>query len=504
MMAGPKLLAREGQLRMASQKCSPSSSSAFRILRGFASVTLLFLLLAWMPQLGFSQTPAPKEKVDLLISGGTVVTMDAGRRILEEGAIAIRGDTILAIGPRAQLEARYAPAQRIDTTGKLIIPGLINGHAHAAMSLFRGIADDVNLQDWLTKFIFPAEARNVTPDFVTWGTRLGVLEMIRGGITTYVDMYYFEDQVARATKQAGMRGILGETLLDFPAPDNKTPKQGLAYTENFLSRWKGDSLIRPAVAPHSIYTASENTLKASAALARQHGVPIVIHVAETKTEVSDSRKKNGASPVGYLNRIGLLGPDVIAAHCVWVDAEDIRELAQKNVGCVYNPSSNAMLASGVAPVQNLLRGGVALGLGTDGPAGSNNDIDLMLEMNFGAKLQKVTRMDPLALTAKQAFEMATIGGARAIHMDKEIGSLEPGKKADLAILNLDAPHAVPLYDVYSQLVYALKASDVETVVIGGRIVMRNRRVLTINEAETIAKARAIGLTVKRSLAQASP
>jgi 5-methylthioadenosine/S-adenosylhomocysteine deaminase len=504
MIVGPRLLIRESQLRMAFQRCFSSSSLAFRISRRFASITLLFLLLAWMPQLGICQTPPSKEKVDLLISGGTVVTMDADRRILEGGAIAVRGDTILAIGPRTQLETRYTPAQRIDATGKLIIPGLINGHTHAAMTLFRGIADDLNLQDWLTKFIFPAEARNVTADFVAWGTRLGALEMIHGGTTTYVDMYYFEDEVARATKQAGMRGILGETLLDLPAPDNKTTKQGLAYTKNFLSRWKGDSLIRPAVAPHSIYTASENTLKASAALARQHGAPIVIHVSETKTEVSDSRKKNGVSPVAYLYRIGLLGPDVIAAHCTWVDAEDIRKLAQKNVGCVYNPSSNAMLASGVAPVQNLLRAGVALGLGTDGPAGSNNDLDLMEEMDLGAKLQKVTQMDPLALGAKQTFEMATIGGARAIHMEKEIGSLEPGKKADLAILNLDAPHAVPLYDVYSQLAYALKASDVETVVIGGRTVMRNRRVLSIDETETIAKARAIGLTVKRSLAQPSP
>jgi 5-methylthioadenosine/S-adenosylhomocysteine deaminase len=372
------------------------------------------------------------------------------------------------------------------------------------MTLFRGIADDRNLQDWLTKFIFPAEARNVTADFVTWGTRLGALEMIRGGITTFVDMYYYEDEVARATKQAGMRGVLGESLSDFPAPGYKTPQLGLAYTENFISRWKNDSLIHPAVAPHSIYTASESTLRASAALARQYRVPIVIHVSETQTEVSDSRKKNGASPVVYLNRIGLLGPDVIAAHCVWVDAEDIRELAQKNVGCVHNPSSNAMLASGVAPIQDLLRGGVALGLGTDGPAGSNNDLDLMEEMDIAAKLQKVTRMDPLALSAKQAFEMATIGGARAIHMDKEIGSLEPGKKADLAILSLDAPHAVPLYDVYSQLVYALKSSDVETVVIGGKIIMRNRRVLTINETETVAKARAIGLAVKGSLTQINP
>ncbi len=426
--------------------------------------------------------------------------MDAQRRILEDGAVAVRGDTIVAVGPRAKLEARFLAAQRLEARGKLILPGLINAHNHAPMTLLRGLADDLALQDWLEKYIFPAEARNVTEEFVTWGTRLAALEMIRGGTTTYADMYYFEDAIARETQAAGMRGVLGETILDFPAPDNKTLAQALAYTENFLKRWKGDPLIRAAVAPHSAYTCSERTLKEAAALARRYGAPILIHLAETKREVEESRSKHGLSPPQYLEKVGLLGPDVLAAHCVWVDAADMALLAARQVGCVHNPSSNMMLASGVAPVIELRAAGVRLGLGTDGPAGSNNDLDMMEEMDLAAKLQKVTRMDPRALGAEQALELATIGGARALHMEAEIGSLEAGKKADLIVLGLGAPHAVPLYQVYSQIVYALKASDVETVVIAGRTVMEERRMLTLAEAEVLAKAREYGARVKRSLA----
>jgi 5-methylthioadenosine/S-adenosylhomocysteine deaminase len=367
------------------------------------------------------------------------------------------------------------------------------------MTLLRGLKDDVTLDVWLTKYIFPAEAKNVNEDFVRWGTRLAALEMIRGGTTTFADMYYFEDAIAEETKAAGMRGVLGETVIDFPTPDSKTPAQTLAYTANFLQRWKGDALIHAAVAPHSIYTDSEKTLKDAAALARKYGAPILIHVAEIRKELNDSREKNGTTPVQYLERIGLLGPDVVAAHCVWVDEADRKILAERQVGCVHNPASNMMLASGVAPVIEERAAGVHVGLGTDGPAGSNNDLDLMEEMDLAAKLQKVTKMDPQALGAKAAVEMATIEGAHALHMEKEIGSLEAGKKADLILIGLDAPNAVPMYEVYAQIVYALKASDVETVVIGGRVVMRDRKVLTVKESEVIAKAREYGKKVEASL-----
>jgi 5-methylthioadenosine/S-adenosylhomocysteine deaminase len=296
-----------------------------------------------------------------------------------------------------------------------------------------------------------------------------------------------------------MRGVLGETWLDFPAPDNKSEAAMIAYTEKFLEKWQGDPVIHAAVAPHSIYTCSRKTLEDAAALARKYHAPILIHVAEMKKERDDSEKQNGASPVQYLQTIGVLGPDVVAAHCIFVDEADRKTLAQHNVGCVHNPSSNMMLASGVSPVPEMRAAGVAVGLGTDGPAGSNNDLDLMEEMDLAAKLAKITKNDPLALNAKAVVEMATIDGAHALHMEKEIGSLEPGKKADVILIRLDRPNAVPMYDVYAQLAYALKASDVQTVIIGGRVVMRDQVLLTVKEQEAIAKAKEYKKTIAASL-----
>src|SRR5258706_1474984 len=442
--------------------------------------------------------------VDLLITGGTIVTMDPSRRILEDGFIAVRGDEIVAVGSGAGASLRFAPKGidaklKIDARGKLILPGFINGHTHVPMTLLRGMKDDVTVEEWLTKFIFRAEAKNVTEEFVRWGTRLAVAEQIRGGVTTFADMYYFEDAIAEETKAAGMRGVLGETILDFPAPDNKTNDAMLEYTEKFLKRWQGDPLIHAAVAPHSIYTDSEKTLKDSAALARKYNAPILIHVGETKKELNDSREKNGTTPVQYLDKLGILGPDVLAAHCIWVDETDRKILAQRQVGCVHNPSSNMMLASGVAPVIEERAAGISVGLGTDSPSGSNNDLNLMEEMDLAAKLQKITKIDPRALGAKAAVEMATIEGARALHMEKEIGSVETGKKADLILIGLDAPNAVPMYDVYAQLAYALKGSDVETVIIGGRVVMRDRKLLTVDEPSVIAKAKEFKGKVEASL-----
>src|ERR1700682_4539831 len=442
---------------------------------------------------------AKKEKVDMLVAGGTVVTMNAERRIIEDGAVAVNGDTIVAVGSRAHIEAKYTAAQTINAGGKLVLPGFINGHTHVPMTLLRGLRDDVTLDEWLRKYIFPAEAKNVTEEFVRWGTRLAASEQIRGGVTTFADMYYFEDAIAEETKAAGMRGVLGETILDFPAPDNKSNDAMLEYTEKFLKRWQGDALIQAAVAPHSIYTCSQKTLQDSAALARKYSAPILIHVAEMKKELDDSRAKNGTTPVQYLDKLGILGPDVLAAHCIWVDDTDRKILAQRQVGCVHNPSSNMMLASGVAPVIEERAAGVAVGLGTDGPAGSNNDLDLMEEMDLAAKLAKITKMDPRALGAKAAVEMATIEGARAVHLEKEIGSLEAGKKADIILIDLDKPNAVPIFDIYAALAYALKGSDVRTVVIGGKVVMRDRKLLTINEDQVLAKAREYKISVAKSL-----
>jgi 5-methylthioadenosine/S-adenosylhomocysteine deaminase len=437
--------------------------------------------------------------LDLFISGGTVITMDAEFRVIEDGAVAIEGDVIAEVGKRADLEPKARGAKKtIDARGTLVLPGMINGHAHAAMSLFRGVAEDHSLDDWLQRYIFPAEARNVTEDFVFWGTRLGVLEMLRGGVTTYADMYYFEDVVARVTKEAGMRGVLGQTILDFAAPDHKTPAAALAYTQKYIECWKGDPLITPAVAPHSIYTLSTETLKSAAELARANGVPILMHIAEAPFESERSRAQHGGSPVNYLERIGLLGADVVGAHCVWVDATDIATLLRRGVGTVHNPSSNMKLASGVMPVVDLLTAGVPVGLATDSAA-SNNNQDLFQEMNVAAKLQKVTRMDPRALPARQVVEMATIGGARALHLDKQIGSLEAGKQADVVLIGTGATHSTPMYNVYSQLVYALNAHDVLTVVIAGKIVMEVRVMMTMGKPEILAKAHEYQRKVAASL-----
>jgi 5-methylthioadenosine/S-adenosylhomocysteine deaminase len=438
---------------------------------------------------------------DLVLSARFVVTMSASHRVIENGAVAIRGERIAAVGTRAEIDRNWQPARRIDRPDALLAPGLINTHTHAAMSLFRGIADDLKLQDWLNNFIFPAEAKNVSPDFVRWGTRLACLEMLLSGTTTFTDMYYFEDVVAEAAKEAGMRGVLGETIIGFPVADAKTPSDALKFAERFLIRFHSDPLVVPAVAPHAPYTNSDETLRAARALANKYGAPIVTHLSETQQENTDSQAKFHETPAQRLNSIGFFAGRTVAAHCVWVDANDRAILKTKNVGVAHCPSSNMKLASGAAPVVEMLNLGIAVGLGTDGPAGSNNDFDMFEETDLAAKLQKLVRRDPQALPATQAFEMATMGGARVLGMEKEIGSLETGKRADIISIDLDAPNAVPMYDVYSQLVYALKGSNVLDVVVDGRQVVRDKRCLTLDSQAVIAKAREYGLRVAQSVRQ---
>jgi 5-methylthioadenosine/S-adenosylhomocysteine deaminase len=442
--------------------------------------------------------PAP---VDLLVRGGTVVTMDAARRVIEDGAVAVKGGKIVAVGQRAEVERRYVGREVIDASGRVVMPGLINGHTHVPMTLFRGLADDLDLNEWLTKYIFPAEAKNVTEEFVRAGTRLGLAEMIRGGTTTYCDMYYFEDAVADETARAGMRGVLGETVIDFPVADNKTHEQAMAYVERFVAKWKNNKLITPAVAPHAPYTVSEDHLCNVREFSRRTGAAVVIHVAETRKEVGDITRDHNASPVDYLARIGFLSDKVIAAHVVHVTDEEIGLLKQNGVGVVHNPQSNMKLASGVAPVPQYLKADVAVGLGTDGAA-SNNDLSMWEEMDTAAKLHKVMSGDPKVVTALEALEMATIRGARALHLDGETGSLETGKRADLLVVDIDDLNQLPLYNVYSQLVYATKAADVRTVVVEGRVLMRDRKLLTLDEESIKRDARAWRERIARSLAPA--
>ena len=441
---------------------------------------------------------AAQNNATLIITGGTVVTMDASFRVIENGAVAVRGERIVGVGPAADISRRFHSARVINASGRVVMPGLINTHTHVPMVLFRGIADDMVLMEWLQKYIFPAEAKNVDEKFVRAGTRLGCLEMIRGGTTTYVDMYYFEDAIADETARAGMRGVLGETLIDFPAPDNKTWDAGLASVERFAKHWKGHPLITPAIAPHAPYTVSTEHLTQANSLSQRLGIPLIIHVAEDSAEVKTIQEKYGSSSVAYLDRIGLLSERVIAAHLVWPTEADIMTLARRKTGAAHCPQSNMKLAAGVAPVPQMLRAGVAVGLGTDGAA-SNNDLNMWEEIDTAAKLHKLISKDPTAINARQALEMATIGGARAIHKDGEIGSIEVGKRADVIMVGMNAIHQTPLYNVYSQLVYSTKGSDVESVVINGRVVMENKRLITLNEAIVRAEARQYRDKITRSL-----
>jgi 5-methylthioadenosine/S-adenosylhomocysteine deaminase len=451
-------------------------------MKKFLVVLFIAIAMNSVSQSAAQNRRSSRESVDLLVLGGTIVTMNNARDVIEDGGLAVKAGRIVAIGSRAQIESTYTARQRINSAGKLITPGLINGHTHIPMVLFRGLADDLDLQDWLTKYIFPAEAKNVSEEFVRAGTRLGLAEMIRGGTTTYCDMYYFEDAIAEETSRAGVRAVLGETVIDFPVADNKTNAEAMAYVEKFVSHWKGNDLIVPAIAPHAPYTVSEEHLKAARAFSDRTGAPIVTHVSETKRELDDSVKAKGASPVAYLDRIGFLNDRVIAAHVVWPQGSDISILKKRGVGVVHNPQSNMKLASGVAPVPRMMNEGVLVGLGTDGAA-SNNDLNMWEEMDTVAKLHKVFSGDPKVISAQQAFELATIRGAQALHLDKEIGSLETGKRADLLLIERDALNQIPLYNVYSDLVYATKSFDVQSVIINGRVVMQNRRLLTLNEPQ---------------------
>ena len=444
------------------------------------------------------------EPADWVLTARWVVTMDGSRRIIENGAVAVRGERIVAAGPAAEVAKQYQAKQRIDAPDAILAPGLINTHTHAPMVLFRGIADDLVLQDWLEKYIFPAEAKNVSPQFVRDGTKLACIEMLLSGTTTYADMYYFEEEIAAATKECGMRGVLGQTVIRFPVADAKTPAEGLTRTEAFMQKYAKDPLIVPAIAPHALYTNDEQTLRAARALANKYGMPLLIHLSETQKENTDIQKEYQGTPTAVLERFGVLNGRTLAAHGVWVSPADMQILKKHDVGVAHCPSSNMKLSSGIAPVVDYLKSGVDIGLGTDGPAGSNNDLNLFEEMDLAAKLQKVHTGDPTAVSAQQAFEMATIRGAAAVGLGKEIGSIEAGKRADVMFVRFTEPHAQPMFNVYSTLVYALKGSDVRHVMVNGRLVVRDRRVLTVNQAEVLKQAAAWREKISASVATPRP
>jgi 5-methylthioadenosine/S-adenosylhomocysteine deaminase len=469
-------------------------------VRRFLALVLATAVVVAVPAGGAAaRAQAPvKKRVALVITNATVITEDASRRILAPGAIAIDGADIVGVDTPAAIAAAFQPRQTIDGTGQILLPGLVNTHGHAPMVLFRGLGSDLNLMDWLQQYIFPAEAKSVTPAFVRTGTQLAALEMIRSGTTTFTDMYYFEEEIARAASEAGLRGVLGQTIIKFPVADAKTPEEGLARAEKFVLAWKGNALITPAVAPHALYTLEPATLKACRALADKHQVPLIIHLAETRAEVDAALTLANSTPTRYLQGVGLWGPRTLAAHGVWVSPEDMAVLKAAGVAVSHNPESNMKLASGTAPVVDYLEAGITVGLGTDGAA-SNNDLDMFEAMRFAAFLQKHARNDPRALPATAVLDMATRGGAAALGLDAQIGSLEVGKRADVILVDTRGPRQTPMFDPVAHLVYSAHGDDVTTTIVNGKVLMRDRKMLTLNEATILAEARAAAETVRAAV-----
>jgi 5-methylthioadenosine/S-adenosylhomocysteine deaminase len=437
-------------------------------------------------------------EVSYVIDNATIVTMDGTGRVLSPGSIAVDGSLIVAVDTPEAIAARFRGRERIDASGQIVLPGLINTHTHAPMVLYRGLADDLALMDWLEKYIFPAEAKTVSPDFVRIGTRLAALEMIRSGTTLYADMYYFEEAIASETKAAGLRGILGQTIIQFPVADAKTPALGLERAEAFIQQFRNDPLITPAVAPHSMYTLDQATLLASRDLAVKYGVPLLIHLAETEDEVKIALERYKRRPAAYLDAIAFWAPVTLAAHGVWVSPEEVTMLAARGVGVSHNPESNMKLASGAAPVPALLKAGAKLGLGTDGAA-SNNDLDMFEAMRQAAFLHKLVTRDPRVVSARDALAMATIGGARALGLDQRLGSIEAGKMADLIAVRTGQARQTPMYDPISHLVYTTRGDDVVLTMVNGQMLMRDGVVRTLNEAQVLQQAQAAAAEVRKAV-----
>ena len=438
-------------------------------------------------------------QVDTLITGGTVVTMNARRDIFNPGAVAIHGHQIVAVGPEERVRQLVTSENVVDATGKLVIPGFINAHTHVPMTLLRGLADDLRLDVWLLGYMMPVEREFVGPDFVDVGTRLGCAEMLLSGITTFNDMYYYEEDVAKATAEVGMRAVLGQTVLKFPSPDAASYEEGLELCRQFIQRWQGHELITPAIAPHAPYTTTADILTDVLHLALETDTPIHIHLSETALEVNDAKRDFGAPPIEYVDRLGLTEARLIAAHCVHIEPHEIKILAGTSAGVAHNPSSNLKLASGFAPVVEMREAGIPVGIGTDGPA-SNNDLDMFEEARLASFLPKAVKADPTALPAADVFAMMTIEGAKALHMDHLIGSLEVGKYADIVVVDQDAPHATPRFhlgpnNIYSHLIYAAHASDVRHVWVHGRQLVRDRELTTIDLPAVQARAREIAAQI---------
>jgi 5-methylthioadenosine/S-adenosylhomocysteine deaminase len=435
----------------------------------------------------------------VVITNGTIVTMNDRDEVFNPGVVVIEGAKIVEVGAlinggTESLAEKYPDAQFVDASGCVVIPGLVNAHTHAAMTIFRGLADDLPLREWLEQHIFPAE-KKLTEEWVFWGTVLACAEMIASGTTTFCDMYLFEHKVAEAVDKTGMRAVVGEVLYDFPSPHYGELENGFAFTKRFIEDWMGHERIKISVDPHAVYTCSPELLLRSFAISEHYDVPFVIHLAETEDEVQETMRRYGRTPVAHLAHLGVLSDRVIADHCVWLSEEDRAIIAEKKVKVVHNPESNLKLASGIAPVADLLRRGITVSLGTDGCA-SNNDLDMLSEMDTCAKIHKGVLRDPTVLPAKEVLRMATVYGARTLGLDNKIGKLEPGMLADIVILDFNKPHLTPCYDPISHIVYSARGSDVRDVMVHGQWLMRNREFTTIDMGKVKARVKEIARRVR--------
>ncbi|MBK8597729.1 MAG: amidohydrolase family protein [Holophagales bacterium] len=467
-------------------------------MRKSAALLALLLVLTAAGASPAAVIPAAKAPCDLVVVAGSALPMDASFTVRGETAVAIRDGEILALGTPAEIDAAYLPKERLVRAGGVLLPGFVNAHTHAAMNLLRGISNDQPLMEWLTKYIFPAEGKNVSPAFVRAGTDLACLEMIRGGTTTFADMYYFESDVAASVDKAGLRAILGETWIDFPVPGHANLEETRTVTRAFLERWKGHPRITAAISPHAPYTCSRETLQAARSLADEFGAPLLTHLSETQDEQKQILEKYGKSPTAWLDEVGFLGPRLSVAHGVWLTPEDMKLLVERKVSLSHNPESNMKLGSGIAPIAAARKAGVVVGLGTDGSA-SNNDLDMLDAMDFAGKLAKVGALDPTVLTAPEVLRMATIDGAKALGLDRLVGSLEPGKRADLIVLDLDNVHTQPVFDLPSTVVYASRAGDVSLTVVDGKVLWDGARVRTLDEAKVLAAAKEWRVKIQKSL-----
>ncbi|MBI5935884.1 MAG: amidohydrolase family protein [Chloroflexi bacterium] len=435
------------------------------------------------------------QPADVLLYNALVLTMDEKMTQYDPGAVAVLGDSIVAVGPEDKIKKEYSAKETFDCGGKVLMPGLINAHTHVPMTLLRGIADDLRLDVWLQGYLWPVEREFVSPEFVRLGTLIACAEFIRSGVTTFNDMYFFEEDVAQATAEAGLRAICGQSVLKFPTSDAPSFEDGLARARDFIQRWKGHPLIVPAIAPHAPYTTTPEMLRESAELAKEFDVPLHTHLAETFFEVENMRNENNMPVIPYVKKQGLFEAKVIAAHCVHVDIGEIRTLKNHGAGVSHNPSSNLKLASGFAPVTKMLEIGLNVGIGTDGPA-SNNDLDMFEEVRLASFVAKAASNDPTSVPAQTALTMATRLGAQALHLGHLTGSLTPGRRADLIVVDTSPLHNSPRFrrdpnNAYAQIVYAAKSTDVTDVMVNGKWLMRERALLTLNEKELLAQAQEV-------------